>query len=183
MLSPAAPTAVPITARDQQNKLPTKNSLKAFHANPSYPSGLPMRRMGKHMGKLPGLEMGCPFPVIQPPTVLPKRSLPRCHSCGPPSTYSFALHPESQQHLCPTGTAGNAAGKAIHSPVDCAAPSLPRLQPVQAMSWDNLAQTPCSSCARYSSEGTSQDQPELRGKEVIHKVTFLPTLPFFQRTM
>lgn len=97
MLSPAAPTAVPVTSCDQKNKFPTKNLLKAFLASPSYPSGLPQ----KHMGKPPGLEMCCLFPVIHHQQCSPNTLSPDATRAAP-STCSLALHPEPQQHLSPT---------------------------------------------------------------------------------
>lgn len=96
MLPPAASTAVPITAHDQQNKFPTKNSLKAFLTNPSYPSGQHHEEKdGKTQGKPSGLEMCYPFPVIQPPTVLPKLS-PLSHMVSlPPAALLFTQNPSS----------------------------------------------------------------------------------------
>lgn len=106
MLSPAAPTAVPVTSCDQKNKFPIKNLLKAFLASPSYPSGLPQ----KHMGKPPGLEMMCClFPVIHHQQCSQNTLSPDATRAAP-STCSLAPHPEPQQHLSPTETAGNAAG-------------------------------------------------------------------------
>lgn len=148
VLSPAASTAVPITAPNKQNKFPIKNLLKAFLANLSYPSGLPHEEEdGKTQRKASRTRDVLPFPCDQPPTVLPKHSPDATHVVPlPPAALLLTQNP--------TETAGNAAGKATHSPVDCAVLALPRLQPVQAMSWDNLAQPFCSSCARDSSEGT-----------------------------
>lgn len=63
MLSPAASTAVPITAPNQHNKFPTKNLLKTLLANPSYPSGLPREEQdGKTHGKASRTRDLLPFP-------------------------------------------------------------------------------------------------------------------------
>lgn len=87
-----------------------KNSLKAFLANPSYPSAPhpTRRRMGKYMGKPPGLEMCCP--VIQPQQNASQNTPFPDATRGAPSTCSLALHPEPWQHLSPREAAGDAAG-------------------------------------------------------------------------
>lgn len=90
-------------------QVPYQKFTQSFSCQPFLPQWPTHEEDGKIHGEAPGLEMCCPFPVIQPPTVLSKHSLPWCHSCGVPSNCSFALHPESQQHLCLIETTGNAA--------------------------------------------------------------------------